>query len=178
MAITNFEARLVEESAVERVYVLSATSNGSGVTYYWYREGVLIGVTRLPELVVTVPAGASAAFEVFDNSGSLPEELLGGDVTLLWDAVEGATGYLVRDVADEENPVELARVGASGGRGTWTGAALAEGMTALEVVPLFERGQEGPARPVVVKVVRRPGPPALMVLYDAETGEMSGTVGV
>lgn len=176
--ITSFAAALVERGGAVDVYKLTATSDEAAPSFYWYREGALVGVTRLGELVVVVPAGAGAAFEVLDDVNGVPEPGVPGTVLLTWAPVSGAVGYVVRDVADPEEPVELGRVSAGSGRLWWESPILPEGVAELQIVPVFERGQEGPARPVVVRVVRRPGAPAFTVAYDAETGELSGTVGV
>lgn len=178
MAITSFVASLVERGAGVDVYRLLAVSNATDAVYYWYREGVLVGQTRWGELVVSVESGAGVVFEVLDDVNAVPAAGVPEGVLLTWDHRTGAVGYEVRDATDPEDVVVLGRVQASGQRLVWQSGALAAGTRELQIVPVFERGQEGPARVVSLVVVRRPGAPAVSgVSYDGETGELVGVVG-
>lgn len=74
-------------------YLVTATSNITGATFYWYKDGDLVQVGTANFYYVTVPAGEQVDVQVFDDANTRPARTFPGHVLLGIDEVPGAESY-------------------------------------------------------------------------------------
>lgn len=165
MAITSFTAEALDANTWRLAWVSDLAGD---VTFYLWRDGLLVLTTALGSTIVSVGAGESPVFEVFDDAGDVPADAHPRWMMLQW--------YGQGDTTDEYRVqqfvgaawTDVATVRESGlSVYSWRSPTLADSTThQFRVVPLGANGNLGTAAELVALVVGYPDVPAVGYAYN------------
>jgi hypothetical protein len=139
---------------------ISWTSDATpAVTFYVYRDGVLIATTTATQWDLTVPPGTSPVIEVLDTADP-PEKAYPGRIVLTWYSVAGTSSYKVQEYittiwVDRDQVTDDGR-----GYFVWTSRWLEDSTThQFRIVPAGTNGNDGTPQELDVLMVRHPDDP-------------------
>lgn len=162
MAITEYTTTRVGANT----WRARASSDVTGASFYWYRNGRLVARGVLPFFDFEVSPGESVRVDVYDSAEDVPPVSYPGRALLEWENRGGR--YRVDEWLDDAW-VSRGVVGPSA-RGSlqWPSGVLADGaLHQFRVVALGADGNAGEGRVFGVMMVRLPDPPGGSVSYDA-----------
>lgn len=154
---------------------VTATSDLSEPTYYWYRDGLLVDVTQVNSRLFDLTEGDLTQIDVLDDADTLPGESYPARCVISTAPGEGVVKSRVEELVDGEWVTRHTTLGSYVGYQT---RVLADGETAqYRVVPVNEAGIDGSPRTFTVTMVRRPDPPDVDYTWDDETARVTLALG-
>lgn len=161
MSVTITTTRLSETR-----YLLSFKSTLSDPTFYIYRDGILVTITKQNWWKFEVYSGAMLQIEVKDDD-SEPSAAWPGQVLISWERDAEAVKYYIQKYVGSAWVTE--RIILDGSLYHWTPYLEDETTYHYRVVPIDENETAGQSREFAIVMVRRPNVPSVTITYDAET---------
>jgi hypothetical protein len=168
MTVTYQEPSLIDEMAFRLTWSSNETQP---VPFRVYREGVQIAAFNsadgLGEIVLTVAPGESPFVEVLDKTGSVPSIAFPGRLTIHWQAVSGASSYLVQEYISAAWTTQQTVLDNGEGSFTWLSRWLDDLSTnQFRVIPVDSAGNQGSALTFSCVMVRHPDAPEVEYEYN------------
>ena len=171
MAITGVTTRRLPGGG----WIVTAVSDLSEPTFYWYRDGLLIDMTRDGSRQFDLSAGELAQIDVLDSLADAPADAYPSRCLISTAPGESVVKSRVEEYTDGKWVTRHTAHGAHVGYQT---RVLADGETAqFRVVPVNAAGIDGRPRPLTVTQVCRPNKPALAYTWNPATTRITLTSG-
>lgn len=163
MAITS-ERKVRLGARAVRVFV--ETDSPSGVLY-WYRNGGLAAVGKLPFFDVVAGPGEAVSYWVTDDETAVPPVSYPARARFEWENVPGAVKYWVVQFIDGDfGAVAQVEAGRQGSTFFVTSLLQDDTLHYFAVLPVTAAGNEGSLRVMTVFMVRPPAVVTAEITYD------------
>lgn len=148
---------------------ITAISDLSTPTYYWWLDGALVFTTSLNFIEID----GEYNVQVFDSPTDAPEPIHPGRVSLFWERSDGALSYRIDQYVDGEW-ISVSDIRDGGGwYFAWQSPSLDDGQDyQFRIVPVGEQA-EGIGRDFVFRMIRQPAVVQATATLDTETGVLS-----
>lgn len=148
---------------------ITAISNLSTPTYYWWLDGALVFTTALN--FIEIDGGYNV--QVFDSPTDAPDVIHPGRVSLFWERSDGAVSYRIEQYVDSAWTAVTEIRDAGGWYFAWQSPELDDGVDyQFRIIPVGEQ-VEGLGRDFAFRMVRQPAVVRATATLDTETGVIS-----
>jgi len=160
-----------------RTWIFEWESTLENPTYYIYRDGLLMAVTRAERRQFEVGLGEYVQIEILDDPDAVPGRVYPGRLLLGWQRAENASAYRVEEFSGGPGGTwQMRKRIVESGRAYYTyRTRFLEDLGQFQWRVVSERpgGGDGGILPFSAWMVRRPDTPELEWSYDPETRKIT-----